>query len=178
MVEMNKSGILKAKDFACYIKNKYREYSENTKEISPIKIQKALYFCFAYWAGFVKKGIIDQQIDKDENEILFDDRIEAWSFGPVVPNVYFKERDSSTLNSEDEEETIKQVETILNDKLLLRETIDSILQDIFETSDFKLVSRSHMDKCWQNHYNASSEKHNEEIPKKEIVNEYTTKEFN
>lgn len=176
---MKKKGILEAKDFACYIKREYRKYSENTKEISPIKIQKALYFCFAYWSGFVKKGISDQQISSDENEILFDDRIEAWSFGPVVPNVYFNERDYSLFGSKNvEEDAVSRVEVIFNDSLLLKETINSILQDIFEISDFKLVSRSHMDKCWQNHYNSSSEKHNEEIPKEEIVNEYTTKEFN
>ena len=50
-------------------------------------MQKALYFCFAFWAGFVMKGKEDYQISQKENQFLFDEHFEAWSCGPVVPNV-------------------------------------------------------------------------------------------
>lgn len=177
--KMKKIGILEAKDLACYIKREYSEFSQNTREITPIKMQKALYFCFAYWAGFVNKGKIDQQISKEENEVLFADKIEAWSFGPVVPNAYFNERDAMFFRTKSqEEEAVNRVKVIFEEKPMLADTINSVLSDLFEISDFKLVSRSHMDKSWQNHYNPTSNKHNEEIPKEEIINEYTTKEFN
>lgn len=177
--EMRKVGIFEAKDLACYIKSEYEKYTQNTREITPIKMQKALYFCFAYWAGFVNKGKIDQQFSNDENEVLFADRIEAWSFGPVVPNAYFNEREAMFFRKKSqEEEAINRVKIILEENPMLADTINSLLQDLFEISDFKLVSRSHMDKSWQNHFNATSSKHNEEIPKEEIINEYTTKEFN
>ena len=142
-------------------------------------MQKALYFCFAYWAGFVNKGKIDQQISKEENEVLFADKIEAWSFGPVVPNVYFNERDAMFFRKKSQEDdAVNRVKVIFEEKPMLADTINSVLSDLFEISDFKLVSRSHMDKSWQNHFNTTSSKHNEEIPKEEIINEYTTKEFN
>lgn len=177
--EMKKSGLFEAKDLACYIKGEYDKYTKGTKAITPIKMQKALYFCFAYWAGFVRKGKIDNQILSSENELLFDDRIEAWAYGPVVPSVYFNEKLPDFLKIKRlETEAREKVEVILNSNDFLKETIDSILNDVFEISDFKLVSISHMDKSWQNHFSSTDSKHNEEIPKEEIINEYTAKEFN
>lgn len=176
-VEMEKrKGIFEARDLACYIKRKYSEFTENTKEITPIKMQKALYFCFAYWAGFVNKGKIDNQLPENVNNILFDDRFEAWAYGPVVPKVYFDEKAAMFFRTkEQEDEAVNKVEVILNNDDFLKGTITSVLDDVFSTSDFKLVSVSHTDKCWQNHFNATEKRHNREIPKEEIINEYTTK---
>lgn len=175
--EKGKKGIFEAKDFACYIKKQYEKYSQGTKEITPIKMQKALYFCFAYWAGFVNKGKIDGQLE-NENEVLFDDKFEAWSYGPVVPTVYFNERSAMFFRTKEEEQNaVSTVELVMQDNSFLKETIDSLLQDVFEVSDFKLVSLSHVDKSWQNHYHENDKKHNEIIPQKEIIDEYTTKKF-
>lgn len=172
-------GIFEAKDLACYIKEKYYEYTNGLKSITPIKMQKALYFCFAFWSGFVNKGKIDSELFQDQNDRLFDDRIEAWSYGPVVPNVYFNERESLLFRKKSQEqEAIKRVEVILNGNQFLAETLDAILNDVFEVSDFKLVNISHMDKSWQNHFHEEKNKHNEEIPKEEIINEYTTRKCN
>ena len=51
----------------------------NEKEygISNLKLQKVLYFIQAYFL-----------IDKTKNAPSFDDKIEAWNFGPVVPAPY------------------------------------------------------------------------------------------
>lgn len=171
-------GIFEAKDLACYIKAKYFEYTKGTKEITLIKMQKALYFCFAYWAGFVNKGKMDNQISQDQNDRLFADDFEAWAYGPVVPEVYFNERDAMFFRTKKEEQdAVKRVEVILDNNSILKETIDSLLNDIFEISDFKLVSLSHVDKSWQNHFDTYTKKHNELIPPEEIINEYTTKKF-
>ena len=40
-----------------------------------IKIQKLLYISFGFYSYFQKEN-------------LFDDKIEAWQYGPVIPNVY------------------------------------------------------------------------------------------
>lgn len=175
-VNMKRKGIFDARDLACYIKMKYKDFTKNTKEITPIKMQKALYFCFAYWGGFVNKGKIDNQIPSDENNILFDEKFEAWAYGPVVPSVYFNEKTSMFFRTKgQEQDAVERVEVILNDNDFLKDTLDSILTDVFNTSDFKLVSISHQDNCWKNHFNATEPKHNNEIPKEEIINEYTTK---
>ena len=80
-------GIVSAKELACYIIDYYIE--KFGKEISPIKLQKSLYFCFAYWGGFVRKSkLADTEITINKSDWLFDEDIEAWVYGPVVPDVY------------------------------------------------------------------------------------------
>ena len=83
-----KKGLLKASELACYIIDYYEK--KFNKEISPIKLHKALYFCFAYWGGFVRKSTFkDSEMTINKSEWLYDENIEAWVFGPVIPDVYF-----------------------------------------------------------------------------------------
>jgi len=74
--------------------------------ITNLKLQKVLYFAQAYYLAKIGKP-------------LFSDNIEAWEYGPVVPEVYEKfrshgsdsiicEEDKSSL-SEDDKETLKKV---------------------------------------------------------------------
>ena len=69
--------------------------------ITNLKLQKILYFAQAYYLAKIGKP-------------LFSDAIEAWEYGPVVPDVYRKfrtkgsnpiiyEKDNSSLSSEDKE---------------------------------------------------------------------------
>jgi len=69
--------------------------------ITNLKLQKVLYFAQAYYLAKIGKP-------------LFSDTIEAWGYGPVVPDVYHKfkskgsnpiicEEDKSTLSDEDKE---------------------------------------------------------------------------
>lgn len=46
--------------------------------ISNLKLQKLLYFVQAYFLAFTENGTP-----------CFKEKIEAWQFGPVVPNVYY-----------------------------------------------------------------------------------------
>ena len=83
---------------ALYIRKKYLEYKGNTKgrEISPIKLQKSLYFLFAYWGQFIRNNKINQdsvEVDySNYDEYLFEDEIEAWTYGPVIPEVFTFEK--------------------------------------------------------------------------------------
>ena len=58
MVIYMKKGLVNAKELACYITDYYM--IKFSKEISPIKLQKSLYFCFAYWGGFVRKSKLNE----------------------------------------------------------------------------------------------------------------------
>lgn len=49
------------------------------KPVTNLKLQKILYFLWIDWYG--KTG-----------EYLFDDRVEAWYHGPIVPDVYYRYR--------------------------------------------------------------------------------------
>lgn len=46
--------------------------------VSNLKLQKLLYFVQAYFLAFTESGTP-----------CFKEKIEAWQFGPVVPNVYY-----------------------------------------------------------------------------------------
>lgn len=158
-------AITSAEKLASYIKGKY--FDKYKREISPLKLQKSLYFCFAYWGGFVRKGKKSEQmteIDVSElEEYLFDDVIEAWVYGPVVRAVYNKQNEiNKNYNSPFENEFIKQF-------------IDGILDDILSISDFALVEESHKDNCWRNNFDFNERMHSNEIPKDEIIEEYAHK---
>lgn len=159
---------------ALYIRKKYFDYEKNTNKrvISPIKLQKSLYFLFAYWGGFIKdnKDNYDSvEVDYSHySEILFNDRIEAWTYGPVVPEVFTAEK----LGLLDKD----QGDNYLDDEIEKKEFIDDLLLQLFEIDDFGLVRISHEDECWRKNYVESDEKHNREITKDEIISEYTSRQ--
>lgn len=162
---------------ALYIRKKYLEYKGNKtgREISPIKLQKSLYFLFAYWGQFIRNNKDNQdsvEVDYSSyNEYLFEDKIEAWTYGPVIPEVFIFEK-QGFLQSE---QLQKNIEGYLEDDLVKKEFIDSLLEQLFEIDDFGLVKISHEDECWKRNYIETDERHNREIPKEEIISEYSTK---
>ena len=148
------------KELAAYIQKKY--YEEKQKEISPIKLQKTLYFLFAYWGGTVRKSkLYPKSVEEDFskfNEYLFDEDIEAWVYGPVVPVVYH-EKNLQRYFKED----------LFNGKEQLKEFIDGLLKELFEVSDFTLVELSHNDNAWKKHFSYDDEFHNNSISKEDKV---------
>ena len=158
-------GILDARTLACYIKHYYNDVLKMTNEISPLKLQKSLYFCFAYWGGFIrynnKYSSETKEITFDYSEILFENNIEAWVYVPVVPDVYH-EKDLDKYREEKP----------FGDKTYVKEFIDNILNDVLVANDFKLVEVSHQDKCWKKNFKPNSLLHNIIIPPEEIITEY------
>lgn len=159
-------GIFDAKELAAYIcenyKNKYGE------KISPVRLQKTLYFCFAYWGGFARKGKLENasEIDlKDFSEVLFDNDIEAWVYGPVIPDVYFKY------------DTIENYSNpnMFKDKTMVKEIIDNVIEDTYSINDFRLVDISHNDQSWKKNFDYDEQFHNNKIDKEDIINEYARK---
>ena len=155
-----KESILDAKELACYISNYYKEKFQH--DITPIKLQKSLYFCFAYWGGFVQKSKLpNTEITINKSDWLYGQDIEAWVYGPVVPEVYHEQNLSQFDNS-----------NLFKDNEDVMEFINGVLDDILKVSDFKLVEVSHMDNCWKNNFDINSEFHNTVINKDDIVEEY------
>ena len=168
--DTNMKYITNANTLSSYIIYQYsRKYNKN---ISPIKLQKALYFTFAYWAGFIGKSKNDKYVEEqiDLSPYLFEEEFEAWTYGPVIPKIYNDYKNNKI-------EIINEVPDDISSIDILKETIDSILEDTFEISDFKLVALSHEDKVWQNNYNEDEENHNRIIKREDIYNEYTEKAF-
>src|SRR5574344_79777 len=138
--------IFDARYLAVYISNRYKEKYE--KEISPIKLQKSLYFLFAIWGGYVYKSIVNEAEEKiDYSYILFSNKIEAWVYGPVVPAVYCMSK--SEYNQYENP-------NLFDGKEEVKDVVDTLLNQIFVIGDFKLVSISHEDKSWLDKFDISS----------------------
>ena len=174
---MEKVWELDAKELAIYIQKFYKEKYEgntNKRDISPIKLQKALYFLFAYWGQYIgksKQENINVEFELDKfSEHLYEEEIQAWTYGPVLPEIYVLEKEG-ILNNYISENYLEDTEH----NLVIKEFIDYLLPQIFDISDFGLVDLSHQDNCWKNHYNSQDEYHSNEIPKEEIINEYCNK---
>jgi len=159
-------GILNIDEFTQYIKTIYRR--RYLKEISPIKLQKSLYFCFAYWGGFISSSQGSENAT-NLSPYLFDATFEAWSYGHVLPRIYQQEQRNASSREVTEEELFRDTDDIV------RDTVNSLLDDLFEISDFKLVNISHADKCWQNSYNYDDARHNGRINCEDIIREYSYK---
>lgn len=165
---MNKNkGIFKAIDLA-----KYLNYLHNKKyncDISPLKLQKVLFFLFGEWGAFVQKATKDN--DGKElikfSKYLFDEDIEAWVYGPVVNEVY------KNFNNE----TISEDEIFNNDELkYVGHFINDLASELFELSDFRLVEISHQMECWKNAFDPNEMFHNTPINKETIINEFAKPE--
>ena len=152
-------------------------------EISPLKLQKTLYFLYAMWAGNANgmnealgsdgssEGV--SEIDKSYVVDLFEPKFEAWKFGPVDRDVYFEYRDKSRQFDCDKNLIcITECENIHD----VKSFVDTIISQTFELSDFTLVDMSHQDEAWRNIY-SQDPGGTTTIPKEKIIYEYTEKLF-
>lgn len=68
-------------ELARYLLFLFKEQMENVAEeefdVTPMKLQKLLYYCQGYSLALTGRP-------------MFDEEIEAWQYGPVVPSVYRK----------------------------------------------------------------------------------------
>lgn len=76
----------------------------NVNDISPMKLQKLIYYAHAWHLAFLGKPLISEEV-------------QAWKFGPVIADVYFefKEFGNSSITS-------RATELIFEDKQLSLET--------------------------------------------------------
>ena len=116
--------------------------------ITNLKLQKLLYFLQGYFV--VKTG-----------KPLFTEDIQAWEFGPVVPEVYKEYRifGSSALPVENREVVLRLSED--EEKLF-----GEVYKEYNRYSASDLVEMTHNQTPWIEHYNAASK--NEVIPLNEI----------
>lgn len=112
-----------------------RETAQN-RPVSNLRLQKLLYFIQAKF--LISKGTP-----------CFNDSIEAWDFGPVVPIVYhqFKFYGSSSIPCISEHTNTVKIAS--EDKQLIDTTLDQCAK--YSTSS--LVSITHQQQPWLNSYN-------------------------
>ncbi len=153
-------------DVARFISQKYKE--KFSKDISPIKIQKSLYFLYALWAKDILKNTEDEKIEMNEHlyeykdKELFKVNFHAWTYGPVVKEIRNKNSYISDGNNN------ISLESLIKDDFL-SDWFDSKLESIFNTNDFVLVDVSHRDLAWREARVISDD---QEMNNLDILNEY------
>lgn len=163
MYSEEKSGLFNAIDIANYLN--FLHNNKFNRDISPLKLQKVLFFLFGEWGGFIEKSDHDNDGMQllEYSKYLFDDEFEAWVYGPVVPNVY---RNFSNEQSNGED-------IFIDDKLLyVKNFINDLALELFELSDFRLVELSHQMKCWINNFKTTDDFHDRTIDKDVIISEF------
>lgn len=129
---------IEASDVAKYFL--YRSI-EDGELISPLKMQKLVYYAYSW--TLVKNSIK-----------LFDEQIEAWPNGPVVPSLYhqLKQYGSSPIGdnflSFRNEKDLADLKSKFKDGL--KETLDMVYQEYMTKTAFELVVLTHSEEPWQN----------------------------
>lgn len=134
-------------------------------EFSPLKLQKTLYFLFAFYSGMYSQdeaeGVVEQEYNFPNR--LFNARFEAWTYGPVIPTVYSHRKYTGYEPNKydfDEENPIDNE---------VKKFIEEVGEQIISKSDFSLVDRSHEDYAWRNAYKQGT---STEMSLEEIEAEY------
>ena len=158
-------GIFKAIDLARYLN--YLHNDKFSRDISPLKLQKVLFFLFGEWGAFIQKSSVNKSGDwerlQNYSKYLFGEDIEAWLYGPVVKVVY-----DEFNNEKISEKDIFDTES----RLYVGEFIKDLALELFELSDFRLVELSHQMNCWKKNFVDNAERHNKVIDKEEIIEEF------
>lgn len=114
-------------------------------EIRPLKLQKGLYFLFAFYINTYSIEPRQDIIETESNfpKYLFDAEFEAWTYGPVVRDVYlkFKNKEYTPRQYLFSKEN-KEIEIFIKD----------VMEMVVKKSDFALVDRVHEDLAWQKAY--------------------------
>lgn len=163
MVESNKQNVV-FESVDNLINYLYHRYGE----LTPIKLQKGLYFLYAYYGATYGEteetdGVLEQSFD-DFPDRLFDENFEAWTYGPVIREVWKKQKSGEYGKAEPNLNGIKR-ETLL--------FIDELFEQINSVSDFSLVDRSHEDEAWVNAYNSDND--NKKLNNNDLIKEYKEK---
>ena len=141
------SKLYKAIDIARYIVN---YANDNNMIISNLKLQKILYF-------------VQLEFLLNKNTPCFEDNIEAWDFGPVVPSVYheFKKygafcipRVSFVYDTSQGWFNLKQVSFKISIPSDEKEIIEDVVRVCDKYTPGQLVEITHNQLPWRNAYNS------------------------
>ena len=118
-----------------------------------LKVQKSLYFLWAYYAGTY--GSIDKfkdpEIDNNYPKSLFSAKFEALMYGPLDHDVYLKQKEgfySKNKWTSYQPKNSQETEVIL--------FVNDLLEQINKVNDFGLINRVRDDISWKAAYDKGS----------------------
>ncbi|MFE4353876.1 Panacea domain-containing protein [Peribacillus butanolivorans] len=129
---------LKVARFLIFLK----ENDQRGLELSNLKLQKLLYYCQGYYLARYGKP-------------LFEETIEAWRYGPVVPKVYFHYKSFGDLDLKVESEENDDFFQLEQEKLSV---IAYVWKTLGELSAGTLVDKTHSESPWLNAWFHSDDK--------------------
>lgn len=132
---MTQKDLIQPKDIAKYFLLRAREDGEL---ISPLKMQKMVYFAYVAYL-LQNKG----------KKKLFDEKIEAWPNGPVVPSLYLelKKYGSSPIKIEDYVDVSEEYFTKKYPQEVL-ENLNEVYKQCSAYTAFELTGLTHQQKAW------------------------------
>lgn len=145
----------------------YTRFPERTP-LSPLKLQKILYFLFAFYGSMLgnitKEDVESSEVEATFPRYLFDAKFEAWKYGPVIRDVYDK-------NREGQYNEVESIDVSDIDRSAL-DFIDDVFIQLEDMGDFTLVQRSHMDKAWKSVYDPENPYASKPMDNALIISEY------
>lgn len=139
----------------------------HNREISPLKLQACLYFLFSFYISFYgqrdKEGIFE---GTNQPCKLFDVKFMARKYGPMVTEVYEKNKNDFYLKNIDNVSF-----EVLTSNHEIKQFIDDIIEQIAPLNDFDLMERCHSDQSWLTAY----QDNNAAMDHFSIQNEYIEK---
>ena len=106
---------------------------ELNKPISNLRLQKILYYVQGVHLAIYK-------------EPIFDNSIEAWSYGPVVPDVYYSYSRFGSNKITGIDEDLIRVEEVD------RKIINAVVNKFIDINVWDLVDKTHKENPWMNNY--------------------------
>lgn len=129
--------------------------NEKDLSISNLRLQKLLYFIQAYFL-----------VKSDGKRVAFNEDLEAWDFGPVVPCIYYqyKRFGSGQIPFND-----KSYANIFSDED--RKIIEDVIEHFKEKSSIYLMELTHNQKPWNQVY-YKGERYSNLIIDKDSIKDY------
>lgn len=122
---------LSAMDVAAYIVQWFGNKEKDENDLTPLKLQKLLYYCQGHYLAWA-------------NVPLFEDKIEAWPHGPVVPGVYlaYKDCGAKVIKKANEGSSAK-----LNNQQ--KDIVNQVLEIRGQYSAWRLRQMTHDEEPWK-----------------------------
>lgn len=134
--------------------------------ISPLKMQKLVYFAYV-WTLFKNK------------QKLFEEKIEAWPMGPVAPSLYRKLKRYGSAPIGRDFIDVKKEDTLTKKfPPEIKKTLDEVYEKYMTKTAFELMVLAHEEKPWLKARKdlAPHESSNNPISDEDILEEYSKKD--
>ena len=156
--------MLSARDLAKYIiseiKKQLTDVQPEEFDVTPLKLQKLLYYCQGYSLALTGKPI-------------FPEKIEAWKYGPVVDSVYqeYKKYEGSII-------PYSEMGTDDNSDEKLSEIVHLVLLDKGQYSGTTLAQATHKERPWRESYGGQYTNYpiSEKVMKEHFMQEFLKRE--